>query len=203
MYGNRIVGYFASIEGTAVIVRYSPNGVPTQAFVGKVSPDGSRWTGNFYGLDVGPSGATNSQNAWGFVATRGYNSIPPAPPSPPVNPAGPTVSSVWPSGLYAINANGSRGSLNFDDPPSKPPSFNQSSVFNDPLIGTFAVKPNTLAFLRLSKGEPAQVFIGSSDGRTLSNRFLSGTFYPVSEGFGAGPDQLTYDWAAWIPIGCQ
>lgn len=196
MYGDRIVGYFASVEGTAVIVRYSQLNIPMQAFVGTVSPDGARWTGKFYGLDVGPSGATEAQNVFGFTATRGTTSMPAAPPSPSFGPGTSPVDVA-----YNITGNTYSGSLNFRSGSSSSPNFGQldGTVYGEPLMGTYAIGANTLAFLRLSNGQPAQVFLGGSVGGYLSTCRLEGFFYPLTEGMGADPARLTYSWTASVP----
>ncbi|MBI5256869.1 MAG: hypothetical protein HY855_10250 [Burkholderiales bacterium] len=199
MYGNPIVGYFAHVEGTAVIVRYSHLNIPMQAFVGTVSPDGTRWSGKFYGLDTGQSGATEAQNVWSFTATRGTASMPPAPPAPSLGAAAPLPLEDG----YALTANGYPGTLGFVSGSISYPNFGQldGTVYTQALMGSFAQGANSLAFLRLHNGLPAQLFIGGTVGGTTRSCALAGTFYPLTEGMGADPTRLTYGWTAQVPQG--
>jgi hypothetical protein len=208
MYGDRIVGYFAWIERTMVLVRYSAaSSNPSQAFVGTVSDDGQTWSGRFYGLDMSWSGATEAQNAFAFTATRMTATFPPAPPAvmPGVMYGRPELSSQ-----FAIHnrpkeyATGWAGTLSIQSGANSNPNQGQldGTVFGDPFIGTYASHTGTIAFLRLQKGQPAKVFVGKVDSTRLAVYDMSGLFYPLTEGMGADPSRLTFDWRAFVP-GCD
>jgi hypothetical protein len=195
MYGNDIVGYFSPGEGTAVIVRYSPANTPMQAFIGTVSPDGTRWSGKFYGLDIGFSGASEARNVWAFNATRGTASVPAAPTPLSFGPSAATPLSR----AYGISANGYGGAMTFTSGSSSAPNFGQLDgfLYGNPVAGTFSTGTNTLALLRYGPdGRPAQVYIGSSDRVYIDTCHLVGNFYPLTEPMGADPARLTYNWQA-------
>jgi hypothetical protein len=201
MYGNTIVGYFANVERTMVLVRYSSVGIPMQAFVGTVSADGGTWSGKFYGLDVGPSGASQAQNVWSFLATRGTSSMPPAPPSPSIGPGPGGLHKSLPIFNRPLEFGWSQpGVLELSGGWVGNPNAGQLDgyVYGDELIGTYAPGANTVAFLRLHNKQPAQVFIGRAPIVGLLAWKLAGDFYPLTEEMGATPARLTYDWSAVV-----
>lgn len=199
MYGDKIVGYFAPDERTAVIVRYSWADIPSQAFVGQVSADGGTWSGRFYGLDGYASGATQARNVFAFTATRGTSNVPPTPPEP-YSPPG---ASEMGSNFTIYNrpqefGTGWPGVLNITLGSVANPNFGQldGTVFGNEFIGHYAGGTGTIAFLRFVDREPTQVYIGRDSGSELVVWQMSGTFYPLTEGMGASPTRLTYDWRA-------
>lgn len=202
MYGDRMVGYFASQERTAVMVRYSSLGIPMQAFVGQVSVDGRTWSGRFYGLDVSFSGASQAENVWGFAATRGTSTVPNHQPV--------TGLSAGPIGLHPAFTIYNRpqefgtswaGSLNISLGSIANPNFGQldGTVFGDEFIGSYAQGTATVAFLRLRNRQPAQLFIGRDQASESFVWRMGGSFYPLTEEMGATPARLTFDWRAIVP----
>lgn len=204
MYGDRVVGYFSKVERTMVLVRYSSASLrPMQAFVGSVGADGRTWSGRFHGLDVNWSGASEWANTWSFSATRGTASAPPAPPAVVAGAPGPRFLSPAFNFYNRPQEFGTtRMSLlevtvgRFSNPGQ---GQIDGTLFGDEFIGTYSQHTGSLVFLRLSGGEPAQLYVGRVEGGAAAERDasnMSGVFYALTEGMGADESRQTYDWRA-------
>lgn len=194
--GDRVVGYFAFMERTAVLIRYSSSGPATQAIAGKVSPDGSGWNGTAQGLDVGASGASQVQNAWSFAAARGTKAPTAVPALPPSYGPAEVASSFTIFDRPKEYGTSLPGSLAITVGSVANPNLGEinGTVFGEPFIGTYAM--GSIAFLRERNGKAGQLYIGHDAGSELVCGRLAGAYYALSDHMGASPCRMTYDWRA-------
>ena len=183
MYGDPVVGYYASGERIAVLLR-GPLNKPIQAFVAQVTPDGLSLSGNFYALNASSSGGTASRNVFSFSAQRGP-STDPSNPGQPQSASGPNII----AGSHDLNGNGHRGFLQVSQAADGTLSGN---VYGNTLEGHYATGTGSVAFLRYSaSGQPFQLYVGR-----VTASGMNGNFYALNAGAGASSQRVRYDWSA-------
>jgi hypothetical protein len=207
MYGERVVGYYAPGERTAVLLR-GPEGRPTQAFVGQLAADGMTWSGVFHALSTAGGGSVGG-NRFAFAARR----APLAPP--PV-----AVGSAYGGGLYCLHQ---AYSLVFGatlDAALRPARvwFGSAAALcpSDTLFGFSGgqgvqafVSSTETVWLRFAGSEPAQLYVAVNhpayeewvQGQRLSG-YMAGKVYLLSSEAGATPTRMTHTFGATLCWGC-
>jgi hypothetical protein len=185
IYGEPLTGYYAPGEGVGVWLRGAPT-QPIQAFVGQATPDGSSFSGRFYGLNASNSGATPQRNVFAFSALR-------AAPSHPSHPGVPNAAAGPASvtGALPLNANNIPGSLVLNQAPDGSLS---GSIYGDRLTGHYAQGTGSIAFLRFTGAQPVQLYIGN-----VSAQGISGEFYALTVPAGGSAQRMRYSWSAQAP----
>ena len=207
MYGERVVGYYAPGERTAVLLR-GPEGRPTQAFIGQLAADGLTWSGVFHALSTVGGGSAGG-NRFAFAARR----APLAPP--PV-----AVGSAFGGGAACIHQAYSLTHAATLSPALRPAQvwFGSGAALcpTDTLFGrssgeavqTFVSQTGT-AWVRFAGSEPAQLYVGTSDhtatefvqGQVVVGR-MTGKVYLLSAAAGATPTSMTHTFGANLCWGC-
>jgi hypothetical protein len=185
IYGDPLTGYYAPGEGVGVWLRGAPS-QPVQAFVGQATPDGSSFSGRFYGLNASSSGASAQRNVFAFAALRAAPNHP-AHPGVPNAAAGPASL----SGTLPLNANNIPGTLVLSQAPDGSLS---GSIYGDRLSGHYAQGTGSIAFLRFTGAQPVQLYIG-----TVTAQGISGEFYALTVPAGGSAQRMRYSWTAQPP----
>lgn len=207
MYGERVVGYHAPGERTAVLLR-GPEGLPTQAFIGQLSADGLTWSGVFHALSAA-AGASPGGNRFAFAARRAplpaptvaVGSAPGAGPwcvhqaytlaSGPTVPAASALPRVWFGSAAALCP----GDTVFGR------SGGQGVVAH--------ISSSVAVWLRMDGTVPSQLYVGVSDasatewiqGQQVVGR-MHGKLYLLTPAAGAQPVRMSHDFGATLCLAC-
>lgn len=198
---DRIEGYYASGEGTAVLVRFHEQTTrPIQVYIGSIDASGTNWSGKFYALDSLYGGASQQNNIFGFKAVKGASAFP-VYTAPDLGQLGeahvddcytiynrPSEFGLSQPGLFKINL----GSfINYNG------GHIDGELFGSDAIGYYSQRNGTIVLLRIDNNRPSQVFIGQQHiASELIARGFAGIFYALNEGMGASPSRMTFDWNA-------
>lgn len=185
IFGDPLSGFYAPGERVGVWLRGSPT-QPMQAFVGSASPDGTAFGGRFYGLNASTSGANAQRNIFAFSALR-------TTPGQQVNINNPSIPAATSgpasvAGSLALDANSYKGQLVINQAPDGTLS---GTIFGDRLSGLYSAGSGTVAFLRFSGTQPAQLYVGSA-----TPQGLRGEFYALTAAAGASAQKMSATWTA-------
>jgi alpha-tubulin suppressor-like RCC1 family protein len=201
IYGEKIIGFYASGERVGVWLRVPAGLEPMQAFVGEASADGLNFSGRLYALNTLIAGGSSERNVFSFKARRAAPGATPAvvPSDPGVLPPAPAQqgpASV--AGTYQIRGNGSTGTMVLNQAAD---GALTGTIYGQRLDGHYASGTGSIAFIRSSSGagvfSPYQLFVGTVTPRGG----LRGDFYALSSGAGASMARMKYSWTSWRGTG--